>query len=275
MSGNKLASFLKWPGGKRWLISRHIDIIPINYRHYYEPFIGGGSVYFNLLPSNATISDINDGLMNLYNVMRDNPDQLKQVLEVHQTKHNKEYYYQIREYEPEEALEKAGRFLYLNRTCFNGMYRVNQQGKFNVPIGTKTDFTYDLNRFVDYSLALQKAEILVSDFGCMIQKAEEQDLVFADPPYTIAHNQNSFIKYNEKLFTWADQERLLKELYYAKKRGAIIISTNANYGDISKMYLEHNFYVTVIERYSTIAGKTTKRRMTEELLITSFPIEKN
>lgn len=270
---SNLAPFLKWPGGKKWLVSRLIDIIPNTYRNYYEPFIGGGAIYLRLAPPKAVISDINSELINLYIVMRDNPDQLIRELIRHQEQHDTEYYYEIRSQEPTDAIIKAGHFLYLNRACYNGMYRVNKQGKFNVPVGRKSNFIYDIDKFNNYSHALKKAVILNSDFGQIIQKAGNLDLVFADPPYTIAHNQNSFIKYNEKLFSWLDQERLLKELYSAKERGAIIISTNANYKEIYEMYADNGFYISVMERYCSIAGQPSKRSITEELLITSFPID--
>jgi len=272
MNNRKLAPFLKWPGGKRWFISKYCDLIPTQYNHYFEPFIGGGSVFFRLLPDSATISDINPELINLYITMRDNPDDLKEVLLYHQYRHCKDYYYSVRACETLENIEKAGRFLYLNRTCYNGMYRVNQQGKFNVPIGTKDNCTYDLNLFTEYSNALKGVRICTSDFGTIIKEAGNKDLIFVDPPYTIAHNQNSFIKYNEHLFTWADQERLLNELNAAKTRGAMIFATNANYRTLREMYIEHGFYVRVIERYSAISGKSDKRGKQEELLITSIPI---
>jgi DNA adenine methylase len=272
---NSLKPFLKWPGGKKWLIPQLESIIPQKYSDYIEPFIGGGSIFFRISPSKAIISDINNELINLYTIMRDSPQELLNELEMHQKQHKSEYYYEIRAKDFSKEIERAGRFLYLNRACYNGMYRVNQQGKFNVPIGSKTNFLYDKDCFADYSDVLKKATILQSDFGEIIQKAKKNDLIFADPPYTIAHNQNSFIKYNEKLFTWEDQERLLKELLIAKEKGSIIILTNANYQDILDMYSESGFNVTIVKRYCSIAGDASRRKKTEELLITSFPIEDN
>ena len=150
------------------------------------------------------------------------------------------------------------------------MYRVNKEGKFNVPIGTKKCVDYDTDLFVEYSKKLKNTNIKVSDFGAIIQEATLGDLIFADPPYTIAHNQNSFIKYNETLFTWSDQKRLLDELSQARQRGALIITTNANYKDLFEMYADSGFYVREIKRHSTISGSKKGRGMTEELLITSF-----
>jgi len=265
-------SFLKWPGGKRWLISKYHDLLPKQYNRYIEPFVGGGSVFFSLSPTNALISDINPELINMYVVMRDNPDDLKQILLQHHRNHSEGYYYEIRGIIPADNVEQAARFLYLNRTCFNGMYRVNRDGMFNVPIGTKSNCIYDIDKFTDYSKSLSNIQIVVSDFSPIIREAYPRDLVFVDPPYTIAHNQNSFIKYNERLFTWADQERLINDLCHARDNNAIVIATNANYHLISEMYNDHGFYTTVIHRYSSISGRIDRRGIQEELLITSMPI---
>ena len=267
-----MTSFLKWPGGKRWFISRYRHLFPNQYNRYIEPFVGGGSVFFSILPNNAHIADINFELINMYIVMRDNSEDLVQMLLQHQERHCEEYYYEIRSNIPVHNVEQAARFLYLNRTCFNGMYRVNRNGLFNVPIGTKTNCIYDINRFTNYSQALQNVDITVSDFSPIIYEAVAGDLIFVDPPYTIAHNQNSFIKYNERLFTWADQERLLNALCHARDNHAIIFTTNANYQLIRDMYTNQGFYTTVINRYSSISGRADRRGLQEELLITSVPI---
>lgn len=263
--------FLKWPGGKRWFIKKYRNLFPDQFNRYIEPFVGG-SVFFSLQANDALIADINPELINTYIVMRDNPEELKQLLLQHQEKHDAEYYYKIRDSIQTHSIEQAARFLYLNRACFNGMYRVNRNGLFNVPIGTKKNFIYDVDRFPTYAQALNKVEIVVSDFSPIIRAAEPENLVFVDPPYTIAHNQNSFIKYNERLFTWADQERLLNDLCYARDNQAIIFATNANYHVLREMYNEHGFYTTTIQRFSSISGRAEKRGTREELLITSIPI---
>jgi len=161
----------------------------------------------------------------------------------------------------------------LNRTCFNGMYRVNRNGEFNVPIGTRDHFTDDVERFEEYSRILRNAHIRSQDFVETIRGAGEGDLIFADPPYTIAHNQNSFIKYNERLFSWRDQNRLLKALIRAKGRGAFIVATNALYPQLEEMYQENGFYTYALSRFSSISGNANGRGRQEELLITSYPVE--
>lgn len=264
--------FLKWPGGKRWLIANYRHIFPAEYNHYFEPFLGGGSAFFSLMPQHATISDINGELVNTYRVMSRNPAQLRAHLIQHQEQHSATHYYAIRANVPYDAIERAARFLYLNRTCFNGMYRVNRLGEFNVPIGTKQRFTDDVAQFEEYAEALHNVHIRKQDFVATIREAANGDLVFADPPYTIAHNQNAFIKYNEKLFSWKDQKRLLNALIRARDRGAIIIATNAYYPDLQQMYDDNRFHTQALCRFSSISGLADGRGTQQELLISSYPI---
>ena len=265
-----LNTFLKWPGGKRWLLHDLEKYINIDYNRYFEPFVGGGAVLFFLNPPCSTISDINSDLINLYIVMRDNTEELKAILQDHQKKHNKSYYYKIRALKLDDPIEKAGQMLYLNRACFNGMFRVNQKGDFNVPIGTKSNFVYDLHLFEDYSNVLKKCNIINSDFESIINDAQKNDLIFADPPYVTNTLNNGFIKYNEKLFTWDDQNRLLDSLVRARDRGSIIISTNAYFKELVDMYINAGFKVQILSRKSTISGKKESRQETKELFITSI-----
>lgn len=272
MNKEPLSSFLKWPGGKRWLLKKLPEIFSIQFNNYYEPFLGSGAVFFHLCPKGSVLSDVNEELINLFVQMRDHPQELAKQLEAHQKKHSKTYYYEIRDKNYVSSMERAGRFLYLNRTCFNGMYRENKNGKFNVPIGTKDNCIYDIDKFEHYSNALKNAELMTCDFRSTIKKAGSGDLLFVDPPYTIGQaQQNSFIKYNSKLFSWNDQEDLCSEIVAARNRGVIIISTNAYCDELLEMYKKEGFYVQPIEKKSTISGVIDKRRKTTELLITSFP----
>lgn len=267
--------FVKWPGGKRWLITNYSHIFPAEYNHYFEPFLGGGSAFFALMPQQATISDINGELINTYRVMARNPAQLREQLIQHQEQHSIAHYYRVRANIPDNIIEQAARFLYLNRTCFNGMYRVNRLGEFNVPIGTRQRFIDDVVHFEAYAEVLCNVHIRRQDFVDTIHEATRSDLVFADPPYTIAHNQNAFIKYNEKLFTWKDQQRLLNALVRARNRGAIILATNAYYPLLQQMYEDNNFYTQPLLRFSSISGSPNGRGTQEELLISSRPINLN
>lgn len=271
--GEKMQPFLKWPGGKRWLLAQYPHIFPQEYNVYYEPFLGGGSAFFHLMPNEAVISDINPDLINVYRMMCRHPDRLRNLLDQHRLNHSNQYYYDVRGQIPRDRLAQAARFLYLNRTCFNGMYRVNQQGQFNVPVGTRECFVEDVAVFQQYAQALQNAEIGTHDFVETIRGAGDGDLVFADPPYTIAHNQNSFIKYNENLFSWKDQKRLLNALTRARDRQAIIIATNAMYPELEQMYRNNGFYTQAVSRFSSISGNAVGRGRQEELLISSQQID--
>jgi len=153
------------------------------------------------------------------------------------------------------------------------MYRVNKAGQFNVPIGSKQDCIYDIDSFPAYSKLLSSAVLEIGDFATIIENAGDNDLVFADPPYTISHNQNSFIKYNEQLFTWNDQERLLESVCAARDKGAKIIVTNANFEPLKEKYLKKGFNVKVLERHNVMSSKVEKRKKQEELLITSFTVD--
>lgn len=273
MKDSHFTPFLKWPGGKRWLLEKYINCFPDNYCRLYEPFLGSAAAFFYLSPDSAKLSDTNRDLINVYQVMRDNYTELAQYMKRHQVLHSKDYYYHIRASKFNDPIQAASQFLYLNRTCYNGLYRVNKSGQFNVPIGTKSNCIYDIDLFKKYSALLKKASIATSDFETAISTAQSHDLIFADPPYAISRKQKSFIKYNESLFTWKDQERLCNALVNARTRGAYIIATNASYELLKEMYKDYGFFVKVVERNSVISGNAKLRCKQEELLISSIPFK--
>ncbi len=268
MQNKQIVPFLKWPGGKRWLAKKYKEYFPKEYNMYIEPFLGSGAVFFSLQPKEAILSDINKELINLYVIMRDNSKELKGQLVYHQERHTKEHYYKIRDAMLTDNLKCAGRLLYLNRACYNGMYRVNKQGKFNVPIGTKNNFTYDIDQFDQYANCLKHATLICGDFYEIINKAKKNDFIFADPPYATSGKAN-FTKYNDELFVWQDQLRLHEALVNAKARGAKIILTNVYCKEIIEMYKNDGFYVHILQRSSNIAGQADKRGKVKELMITS------
>lgn len=259
--------FLKWPGGKRWFVSGHADLLPEKFERYFEPFLGGGSVFFHLKPSRAILSDINPELIAAYEAIRDESAALNERLAVHQAKHGHNYYYEVRESNPRLRATRAARLIYLNRTCFNGIYRVNLKGKFNVPKGSKTTVTLDTDDFEGAGRLLKNAEIRVSDFEPMIDRAQANDFVFADPPYTVRHNVNGFVKYNESLFSWEDQIRLAGALARARDRGAIVVSTNADHESLRALYRIRGFSLKEVSRYSSISADSKSRKQFEELVI--------
>jgi len=268
MSEIRVQPFLKWAGGKRWLTEKHIDIFPKNFKNYIEPFVGSGAVYFSLPSASAILSDANIDLIETYRALQADWMSVYRSLSVHHRKHCKDYYYEIRASKPRAIHNKAARFIYLNRTCWNGLYRVNLKGTFNVPIGTKTNVLLDTDNFELVSQKLSNAKLYAQDFETTIDLAEDGDLIFADPPYTVKHNLNGFVKYNEKIFSWDDQERLSRALARASSRGCHIVSTNAFHPAVRELYAD-NFNLRAMNRSSVIAASSAYRGVYEELLITN------
>lgn len=261
-----LLPFLKWAGGKRWLANQIVELAQPIAGKYIEPFLGGGAIFFALRPFQAILSDANFELINAYQAIRDDPEKIAQILQEHHRLHSKEYFYKMRDYKPRCGFRMAARFIYLNRTCWNGLYRVNLSGKFNVPIGTKSAVVMPTDNWHAMSNLLKPVKLICGDFEDSIQEAGRGDLVFADPPYTVKHNFNGFIKYNDALFSWTDQVRLRDALLCARQRGARIIVTNAHHASIRELYQEH-FLLEPIARASVLAGSSAHRGRYEELLI--------
>lgn len=265
-----LHPFLKWAGGKRWLIRHHPEILPKRINgQYLEPFLGSGSVFFHLRPDGAILSDINSDLIDTYKGIKSRSTRIHTLLKEHSSKHSTEYYYKIRDCQPEALAERAARFIYLNRTCFNGIYRVNSSGKFNVPIGAKNNVLLPTDNFGAWAKSLKKADLQNIDFEQIINQASKGDFLFVDPPYTVRHNLNGFIHYNEVLFSWEDQVRLSNALHKARSRGARILMTNANHESIRALYMK-GFKLKVFSRFSSISASIATRSAFEELIITTY-----
>lgn len=268
-----LQPFLKWAGGKRWLLNACPTLFSVKFSgSYIEPFLGGAAIYAAIAPRKAIISDINVELINLYRNIRDYPEEIQKELDSLHKKHSRKLYYHYREIHPENSFTRAVRTLYLNRTCFNGLYRVNHQGKFNVPIGSKTNVCLPTDDFISWSKLLKKARIFACDFEKTIAKSQSGDYLFADPPYTIRHNNNGFLKYNEVLFSWNDQMRLAKSLIEAASRGVKIVATNACHKDVVSLYKD-SFHIDIVNRSSLIAASSSKRGRFEEIVITNIQME--
>lgn len=265
----KVVPFLKWAGGKRWFADRHINLLPQSYHNYVEPFLGGGALFFAAAPRYSILSDLNSDLIDVYHIVRDQPKLLKEKLAEHHRCHNLEHYYKTRSSKPTEKVELAAWFLYLNRTCFNGLYRVNLKNEFNVPIGTKSDVVLPTDNFDELSRRLSNAELVCCDFEKTIDRANEGDFVFIDPPYTVKHNLNGFVKYNDKIFAWSDQIRLRDAVVRASKRGAMIMITNANHKSIRELY-DGVGSQTPIKRASVLAASSSYRASVEELAIRTW-----
>ncbi len=261
---------LKWAGGKRWLVSRYSSCFKCDTSRYLEPFLGSGAVFFHLRPHKARLSDLNGELISTYQALRDAPGRVKRYLAIHQRMHSSQYYYQVREQKPRTPVTKAARFIYLNRTCFNGLYRVNKQGVFNVPKGTKDAVIYPNDNFEEISQILQSTELLSCDFADTVSIATEGDFLYIDPPYTVRHNNGNFLKYNEKIFSWSDQKRLADCLVQAASRGASILISNADHPCIHELYSEVFWQRLSVKRCSRIASSPEYRKSTTEGLISNY-----
>jgi DNA adenine methylase len=258
--------FLKWPGGKRWVSEFIKSMVKVDrYRRYLEPFLGGGAIFFTLAPNNSILSDINEELIVTYQQVRDQPEIL--IEKLRKIPVSLPTYNEMRDQKPLEALDQAVRFLYLNRTAFAGMYRVNRGGKFNVPFGggQRTPAVLWKDGLITVaSEALENAKIICCDFMVIMTDARRGDLVYCDPTYTTSHSNNGFIRYNERNFSWKDQERLAMVSRQAAKRGATVIVSNAYNKDIRKLYTDAK--AIKLTRMSLICPNISKRKLIEEYL---------
>lgn len=232
---NHAKPFLKWAGGKKSLLPYLLKLIPKDYNNYYEPFLGGGSLFFALHPRKAYLSDLNGELINAYMQIKTNTDGVIKYLK--RMKYNRKSYYKIREMKPQNNLKRAARFIYLNKTCWNGLYRVNPQGEFNVPIGRyKNPTICDKKNLQNASRTLKNAVLKTTDFESIVTDASKNDLIYFDPPYTTSNCDNGFINYNSKLFLLNDQIRLQKTMIDCDRKGCKIIMSNSNHLFIKKLY---------------------------------------
>jgi len=270
MVANKSAKpFLKWAGGKRWLKKEIDTLVHIgNYHNYHEPFVGGGFILFHLKPENAFISDSNKELINTYLAIKENPDRI--IENIKNFGKDKESYYSIREENFSSEYEKAAQFIYLNQMSFNGIYRVNANGKYNVPYGNREKYDFDYENILLVSDFLKNITIQHCDFQESLNLVAKKDLVFLDPPYTIAHNQNGFVQYNQKIFSLEDQYRLTNSIDQIKKIGANYILTNAAHSKVREIFFKENDTILEISRASVVGGKNSSRGKYSEYLFTNL-----
>lgn len=236
---------VKWVGGKRQLMFELLKNMPENYNRYFEPFIGGGALFFELQPDNAYISDMNEELINLYQVVRDNVGELITDLQKHDI--SKEYFMEIRnidrteEYENWSDVKKASRFIYLNRTCFNGMYRVNSKGEFNVPFGHyKNPRILDENNLINCSNLLRRTEIKHADFSEILKKVKKGDFVYFDPPYVPLSETSSFTSYTKDGFDIDMQFKLRDVCDELDSMGVKFLLSNSDTKLVNELYENYN-----------------------------------
>ena len=261
--------FVRWAGGKSWFIPHLTQLISsIDINHFHEPFLGGAAIFLALdHKKKSYLSDINDELINAYTQTRDNPQQVIQVLLTYSN--TEDEYYRIRSLCLDDPIERAARFIFLNQTSYNGLYRVNRSGGYNVPYGFRTNWHYDANRVLQVSEKLQKTNIKCGDFEVNKYQIKRHDLVFLDPPYTVSHNDNGFIEYNQNLFSLDDQERLCRFIEYIKHKDAYYILTNAAHPKIKEIFGKEDQPIE-LTRHSLIGGKNSERKKITEYIFTNI-----
>lgn len=265
-----ITPFLRWAGGKRWLINEVNELIEgYNFKNYYEPFLGSASIFFNIDTTfdNMFLNDLNQDLIETYLRVKENVSEVIKFLR--QFPNNETFYYKIRKEHFKNKNKKAAQFIYLNHTSYNGIYRVNSNGEYNVPYGHKKNYKIDEKSLISCSQRLQKAKLSYGDFTQFVDLISEGDLVFLDPPYTVSHNNNGFIEYNKNLFSLEDQHRLSRLIDKIKEKKAFYILTNAAHKTIDEIFNKGDYKYT-LTRSSTIGGKNAKRGQIEEYLFTNI-----
>ena len=264
---------VKWVGGKTQLLNELTARLPNQYNDYYEAFVGGGALLFNLQPLNAHINDYNAELINLYRVIRDNPNELIRALKRH--RNTSTYYYKIRSWDRSPTFNrrsdviKASRILYLNKTCFNGLYRVNAKGYYNSPFGRyKKPLICDEDNILAISNYFRHIDIQNQDFETFAENAQVGDFIYFDPPYDILSTTSSFTSYNAGGFDRNEQIRLKNLCDRLTQRGVLWMLSNANTEFIRNLYAEYNIDVVHAKRYINSDGK--KRGDVEEVIIRNY-----
>ncbi len=264
--------FLKWAGGKSKLIKQYLDHLPSEntYKNYYEPFLGGGAIFFHIQPSNAILTDINAELITTYRCVRDNIQELISLLKEHESKHSRDYYYSVRANLVKTDLEKAARLIYLNKTCFNGLYRVNSQGKFNVPLGKyKNPNICPEDLLIAASKALYQAEIKSANFTEILNHATSSaDFVYFDPPYYPISETSYFTSYTNYSFQENQQIQLRDIFLTLSERGVKVMLSNSDCEFIRQLY--SGFNIQTISAARSINSNAKKRGKINEILVTSY-----
>lgn len=260
--------FLRWAGSKRWLLRYLVPHLAPRFRTYREPFLGSGALFFLLCPDHAVLSDKCRELVEVYRALTDGVSTIIRYLRP--MKPDRALFYAIRSRPSYGRFKHVAQFLYLNKTCWNGLYRVNSDGRFNVPYGMpKTDFISDFDNLRACSRVLAKPGVRLEacDFETALEDVQVGDLVYLDPPYVTRHNNNGFIDYNETLFSWEDQKRLARRARQLADAGAYVIVTNADHREVLELY--KGFQRRILTRASTLASNPRYRVRVNEAILYS------
>lgn len=271
---NRVAPFLKWAGGKQRLLSQYNSFFPPQayIKHYFEPFIGSAAVFFSLqLNGPATLSDRNENLIEVYEMVRDDVAGVIDALRPH--RNEADYFYAVRAQNPARltAVQRAARLIFLNKTCYNGLYRENQKGEFNVPFGRyKNPKICDAPRLEAAAAALQGASLQVADFAAVALTAVPGDFVYFDPPYVPLSQTSNFTSYNKAGFGEADQVRLAETVGRLTERGVSVMLSNSSADLVYDLYNHSPYRLIDIQARRNINSKADRRGPVKELLILNY-----
>ncbi|HEP1800538.1 TPA: DNA adenine methylase [Streptococcus suis] len=272
-----LQPFTKWTGGKRQLLPVIKSLMPDNYNSYFEPFIGGGAVFFELIPKKAIINDFNSELINCYRQIKDNPQKLIELLNKHQENNSKEYYLELRAVDRDNRInkmtdvERAARIMYMLRVNFNGLYRVNSKNQFNVPYGRyKNPKIVDSELILSISQYLNKnnIEILTGDFEKAVEDVGAGDFVYFDPPYIPLSETSAFTSYTHEGFSYEEQVRLRDVFRKLDKKGAYVMLSNSSSPLVEELY--KGFNIHKVEAIRTNGAKASSRGKISEFIVTNY-----
>jgi DNA adenine methylase len=267
--------FLKWAGGKSQLLSQLSKVFPSTFDRYYEPFLGGGAVYFYLRPAAATISDANVEIFNSYQVIREDLDSLLEKLEWFQKQRiSRRLYESYRKLDPEKLSPpaRAARFIFLNKTCYNGLYRVNKQGKFNVPFGKyrRMPTLFEPENLLAIRKLIRRADIMLSSYEVPLRHAHSKDFVYLDPPYAVEPDSTAFTTYTKESFSAADQKRLARVFTELDNRGCFVMLSNSDTKTVRELYADYESTTFQVEAERMISSIGSQRTGHRELLILNY-----
>ena len=272
-----LQPFTKWTGGKRQLLEELRSYMPETYGRYFEPFVGGGALFFDLAPEKAVINDFNEELINAYRQIKNNPAELINLLIKHKENNSKDYYLELRSADRDgrisrmTGVERAARILYMLRVDFNGLYRVNSKNQFNVPYGryknpkiVDVDLLYQISEYLNEN----DIEILQTDFAEAVKDAQTGDFVYFDPPYIPLNETSSFTSYTHEGFSYEEQVRLRDTFKELTERGVYAMLSNSSSPLVEELYKDFNIYF--VEAQRTNGAKSSSRGKISEIIVTNY-----
>lgn len=281
-SKGKPIPILKWIGGKRQLLGEILSRLPVHYERYFEPFFGGGAALLAISPKRAVINDLNCELINLYRVVKESPEELIALLETYPN--NEEFYYHLRDLDLDKtafaampSVLRAARTVYLNRTCFNGVYRVNRDGHFNVPYaGPKSPNIVRRAEIMAVHQYFKENDVVMrcGDFEKAVQDAKPGDFVYFDPPYDPLPGQSSFVGYTQECFPDSSLRRLVRVCDALSEKGVQIMVSNSATDKVRKLFSDERYHITTVQAKRFVNSKADRRGAIDEFIITNYEVDK-